>query len=108
MVILKSTVGLFKRLMPKPVRSARRALHPVSLLTPRPVRNAKRMAAKAVNPVGAIGDAAENAVVHAVRGSGKKRSSSNSSSGRAGTLGGPLIDPYPVSDDEEDGAAVEV
>lgn len=73
-------MGLFKRLMPKPMRQARRALHPVSLLTPRPVRNLKRYTAKAVNPIGAIGDATENAVVHAARGKKKRRGRSSSGS----------------------------
>src|SRR5690348_13957598 len=62
---------LFRLLAPKPLKKVRRAMHPVSLLTPRPVRNVKRTAAKVVNPVGAIGDAFENEALRLAR--GKKR-----------------------------------
>jgi hypothetical protein len=62
-------VGFFFRLLaPKPLKSARRALHPVSLVTPKPVRSAKRAVAKTVNPVGALGDALENTALKAARG----------------------------------------
>ena len=64
---------LFRLLAPKPLKKARRSAHPISLLTPRPVRNVKRVAAKATNPVGAVGDTLENQVVRVARGSGKKR-----------------------------------
>jgi hypothetical protein len=69
-----SAMGLlFRTLAPKPVKRARRLAHPVSIVTPRPVRNVKRMGAKAVNPVGAMGDALETGVVRAARGRGGRR-----------------------------------
>lgn len=64
---------LFRMLAPKPLKKARRLAHPVSAVTPRSVRNVKRMGAKAVNPVGAVGDALETEVVRAARGSGARR-----------------------------------
>jgi hypothetical protein len=101
-------MGLFWRLLaPKPLKSARRAMHPVSLLTPRPVRNVKRVAAKTINPIGALGDAVENQVVKTVRGGGKKRGQrtggrQSSQVSGAGASMGPAADPYvPMSDAEE-------
>ncbi|HVS84225.1 MAG TPA: hypothetical protein VHD91_01175 [Gaiellaceae bacterium] len=74
-------MGLFWRLLaPKPLKKARRAAHPISLLTPRPVKTAKRTVGKAVNPVGALGDAVENQIVRSVRGS---RSTSSEATTRA-------------------------
>lgn len=101
-------MGLFWRLLaPKPLKKARRAMHPVSMLTPRPVRNVKRVAAKTINPIGALGDAAENAVVHAAR--GKKRRRRGGSGTSRSTGGGSAYATYddvyeeeaPLSDADE-------
>lgn len=64
---------LFRIFAPKPVKQARRLAHPVSSVTPRPVRNVKRAAAKAVNPVGAVGDALETGAVRAARSRSRRR-----------------------------------
>jgi hypothetical protein len=99
-------MGLFKRMLPKPMRQARRAMHPVSMMTPRPVRNVKRAAAKTINPIGALGDAIENEVVRAVRGGKKKRRTSGSSQLRDDAYTGGYayddpVDARPMSDAEE-------
>jgi HEAT repeats/PBS lyase HEAT-like repeat len=77
---------LFWRLLaPKPLKKTRRAMHPLSMLAPRPVRNVKRAAAKTLNPIGALGDAAENAVVHAARGGKRRRKGGSGSGSRLGS-----------------------
>jgi hypothetical protein len=58
---------LFRMLAPRPLKKARRALHPVSLMTPRPVRKAKMAVVDATHPVGAIKRSAKRAVVQGVR-----------------------------------------
>lgn len=59
---------LFRMFAPKPLKKARRAAHPVSLLTPRPVKRAKMTAVNATHPVGAAKRASERQVVRKVRG----------------------------------------
>jgi hypothetical protein len=58
---------LFRMFAPKPVRKARRAAHPVSLLTPKPVKRAKRAATNAANPAGAAKRKARSIVVEVTR-----------------------------------------
>jgi hypothetical protein len=107
------SVGFFFRLLaPKPFKQARRAFHPVSLLTPRPVRNVKRAVAKTVNPIGALGDAFENQALKVARGK-KRRSRSGGGSGgstsRATASSGPVyveyeddyVDEAPLTEAEE-------
>jgi hypothetical protein len=59
---------LFRMFAPKPLKKARRAAHPVSLLTPRPVKRAKMTVVNTTHPVGAAKGAAERQVVSKVRG----------------------------------------
>jgi hypothetical protein len=59
---------LFRMFAPRPLKKARRAMHPVSLLTPRPVKRAKMTAVNATHPVGAAKRAAERQAVRKVRG----------------------------------------
>jgi hypothetical protein len=59
---------LFRTLAPKPLKKARRAAHPVSLLTPRPVRKAKMTAINVTHPTGAAKRAAKREVVRTARG----------------------------------------
>ena len=59
---------LFRMFAPKPLKRARRAAHPVSLLTPRPVKRAKMWAVDATHPTGAAKRAAKRQVVRKVRG----------------------------------------
>ena len=70
---------LFRLLAPKPVRRARRVLHPVSTVrraaTPRPVKQATSLAHGLLNPVDALGNAAENVVVDALSPGQRRRSS---------------------------------
>lgn len=58
---------LFRMFAPKPMKKARRAAHPVSLLTPRSVRKAKMGAVNAANPAGAVKRAGKRRVVRSVR-----------------------------------------
>lgn len=58
---------LFRALAPKPLKQARRAMHPVSSLTPRSVRRAKMTAVSAANPAGAAKRRAKTEVVRGVR-----------------------------------------
>ena len=59
---------LFRMFAPRPLKKARRAMHPVSLLTPRPVKRAKMIAVNATHPVGAVKRSAERKVVRKFRG----------------------------------------
>jgi hypothetical protein len=59
---------LFRMFAPRPLKKARRATHPVSLLTVRPVRRVKMTAVNATNPVGAAKRAAKRQAVRKVRG----------------------------------------
>lgn len=59
---------LFRLLAPKPLKKARRALHPVSLLTPRPVRKGLARANDITHPIGGVKRAAERKIVKSVRG----------------------------------------
>jgi len=59
---------LFRMFAPRGLKKARRAVHPVSLLTPRPVRRAKLTVVNAANPVGGAKRAAKRAAVRKVRG----------------------------------------
>jgi hypothetical protein len=52
---------------PKSLKKARRATHPVSMVTPRPVKRAKMTAVNAANPVGGAKRAAKRAAVRKVR-----------------------------------------
>lgn len=60
---------LFRLFAPRGLKKARRAMHPVSLLTPRPVRKAKMSLVDITHPVGATKRAAKRQVVRSVRGS---------------------------------------
>ncbi len=64
---------LFRMFAPKPLKKARRAAHPVSLMTPRPVRKAKMAAVNTTHPAGAAKRAAERAAVRKVRGRAEER-----------------------------------
>jgi hypothetical protein len=66
---------LFRMFAPKPLKRARRATHPGSLLTPRSVKRVKRTAMNVANPLGATKRAAKTSAVRTVRGrpSGKGR-----------------------------------
>jgi hypothetical protein len=55
---------LFRMFAPKTLRKARRAAHPVSLVTPRSVKRVKMTAVDATHPAGA----AKRAAVRKVRG----------------------------------------
>jgi len=59
---------LFRMFAPKPLKKAKRATHPVSLMTPRPVRKAKMAAVDTTHPAGAARRAAGRAAVRKVRG----------------------------------------
>jgi hypothetical protein len=59
---------LFRMFAPKPLKKARRAMHPVSFVTPRPIKRAKMTAVNATHPVGAAKRSAERKVVRKVRG----------------------------------------
>lgn len=59
---------LFRMFAPKPLKKARRAAHPVSLMTPRPVKRAKMTAVNTTHPVGAVKRAGKRAAVKKVRG----------------------------------------
>lgn len=59
---------LFRMFAPRSAKKARRAMHPVSLLTPRPVRAAKMSVVNASNPAGAVKRAGKRRVVRNVRG----------------------------------------
>jgi hypothetical protein len=59
---------LFRMFAPKPLKKARRAAHPISLMTPRPVKRAKMTAVNASHPAGAVKRAGKRAVVKKVRG----------------------------------------
>jgi hypothetical protein len=78
-------MGMFFRLLPKPVRKARRAMHPVRnarrAITPRPVKQARRAVFKVAHPVEAFEGALEDVVVGSLRGG---RRSSRSARSRGG------------------------
>lgn len=59
---------LFRLLAPRPLKKARRATHPVSMLTPRPVKRAKMMVVNTTHPARAAKRAAERQVVRKARG----------------------------------------
>lgn len=59
---------LFRMFAPRPLKKARRAAHPVSMLTPRPVKRAKMTAVNVTHPAGAAKRAAKREVVRKVRG----------------------------------------
>src|SRR3954454_1588986 len=69
---------LFRWLAPKPVkkmkRQAAKAMNPMSAMAPKPVKQARRAARTVLNPGHAVGFAAENTAVKALKGCGKKRS----------------------------------
>jgi hypothetical protein len=67
---------LFRMLAPRPVKRARRMMHPVSLMTPRSVSRARMGVINATHPAGALKRSAKTATVHAVRGSGRTSSGS--------------------------------
>lgn len=77
-------MGMIFRLLPKPVRKARRVMHPVRnarrAITPRPVKQARRAAFKVAHPVEAFGGALEDVVVGSLRG-GRRSSRSGTSRG---------------------------
>jgi hypothetical protein len=80
-------MGVIKRLLVP--RKVRRAAHPVRTarraVTPKPIKKIKRSVYVATNPVGALGNAAENAAVHALRPKqrgGKSRSTAGSGTSR--------------------------
>lgn len=58
---------LFRMFAPKSLKKARRATHPVSLMTPRPVKRAKMAAVNTANPAGAAKRAAKRTAVRTVR-----------------------------------------
>jgi hypothetical protein len=59
---------LFRMFAPKPLKKARRAAHPISLITPRPIKRAKMRAVNATHPVGAVKRSAKRTAVRKVRG----------------------------------------
>lgn len=78
-------MGLLWRLFaPKDVKRARRAVHkvshPVGAITPRPVKQVRRAAQMVTHPLEVAENAAENSIVHAVRGGGTRRSAGHSRS----------------------------
>jgi hypothetical protein len=58
---------LFRMFAPKPLKKARRATHPVSLITPRTVKRAKMTAVNVTHPAGAAKRSAKRAVVRKAR-----------------------------------------
>lgn len=58
---------LFRMFAPKSAKKARRAMHPVSAMTPRPARKAKARATDLANPVGGVKRAGKRRAVRSVR-----------------------------------------